>query len=318
MSGGLKRAEDESGAGTQLGRDALERYRREISDELRARGVDTVPEVVDLMVAGREAQRRNRFATPVPIGRRPRVATPPRKSLVHRPPRVPLYIDAVARDPADISRFDGQRLVYVASKSADAGEHVLHVLTPDYVSFVKGAVGAALQAASTGIGRGRLGLLEEWNSAQGSVGRHYPTSPADPNELVPFQSLDDGTVDYFHYTDWNVQMFHHDNYESDWFWLSAGYEWPDLRQVHRGGWLSGSNWNDAINSLGGTNTWVGYFWDINFQGNVLIVPPGYFVPDLGVFGWANAISSVINTGNDLVRAGGEPAPWLSLSFTGFP
>jgi hypothetical protein len=60
------------------------------------------------------------------------------------------------------------------------------------------------------------------------------------------------------------------------------------------------------------------FGTINFQGNVLIVPPGSFVPDLGVFGWANEISSVINTGNDLVRAGGEPGPWVSLSFIGFP
>jgi hypothetical protein len=262
MSGGFKKEEDESSARTQLGKDELERYRGDIFDELRARGVDTVPEVVDLMIASREAQRHNRFATPVPIGRRPRVATPPRKSLVHRPPRVPLYIDATARDPADISRFDGQRLVSVVSKSADADEHVLYVLTPDYVSFVKGAVGAALQAASIETGRGGPGLLEEWNYTQGPVGRYPPpVPPPDPNKLVPFQSLDDGTVDYFHYTDWNLQMFHHDNYESDWFWLSAGYEWPDLRQVHRGGWFSSSNWNDAINSLGGTNTWVGYFWD---------------------------------------------------------
>ena len=233
MSGGFKKEEDESSARTQLGKDELERYRGDIFDELRARGVDTVPEVVDLMIASREAQRHNRFATPVPIGRRPRVATPPRKSLVHRPPRVPLYIDATARDPADISRFDGQRLVSVVSKSADADEHVLYVLTPDYVSFVKGAVGAALQAASIETGRGGPGLLEEWNYTQGPVGRYPPpVPPPDPNKLVPFQSLDDGTVDYFHYTDWNLQMFHHDNYESDWFWLSAG-----------------------------TNTWVGYFWD---------------------------------------------------------
>jgi hypothetical protein len=54
------------------------------------------------------------------------------------------------------------------------------------------------------------------------------------------------------------------------------------------------DWNDQISSMGATNTKVIYYRDINFQGPTLTVYPYIAVPDLRVYGWNDAISSVWN------------------------
>jgi hypothetical protein len=46
--------------------------------------------------------------------------------------------------------------------------------------------------------------------------------------------------------------------------------------------------------MGATKTKVIYYWDINFQCPTLTVYPYIAVPDLRVYGWNDAISSVWN------------------------
>ncbi len=175
----------------------------------------------------------------------------------HRPPGVAVIVDGVEYDPADITRFDGQVLTFVADGSPDR----ILAYTDDR------PLHAAVWAA---------GLLGRLSTAAG------------PRE-------DSLAADTRPRTFGEVQMFEHHFFAGDWFWLPANYGWPDLTRIRHGAW-PGSDWNDTISSVGNTDCLVFYYEHINYQGSKLWGTPTVDLPDLERIGWNDRISSVANHG----------------------
>ncbi|MFI6291864.1 hypothetical protein ACIBEJ_09790 [Nonomuraea sp. NPDC050790] len=93
-----------------------------------------------------------------------------------------------------------------------------------------------------------------------------------------------------------VQMFEHHHYGGDWFWLQAGYYWPNLAVKRRGGWPTSPSWNDTISSMSTNDCHVAYYDHIDLGGDSLHVRPYQEMRELDSIGWNDRISSVINYG----------------------
>ncbi|WP_433430182.1 hypothetical protein [Nonomuraea sp. CA-141351] len=185
-------------------------------------------------------------------------AVEPSAPLSHRAPQVAVIVDGVEYDPADITRFDGQILTFVADGSDDR----ILAYTDDRPLRAAVWAAATIGRSSTGIGTGTRDHMRR------------ATRPPTIGE---------------------VQMFEHHFYGGDWFWLGAHQGWPDLTEVRHGSW-PGSDWNDTISSIGATNCLVYYFEHINYGGIRLYGTPGIDIPDLERIGWNDRISSVANYG----------------------
>jgi hypothetical protein len=94
-----------------------------------------------------------------------------------------------------------------------------------------------------------------------------------------------------------VQMFQDIEWQGNWTWCAKGQQIPDLRQVSRDCtlWWCG-DWNDQISSTAATESWVAYYWDIWYRGNVLWQQPNQAFDNLVPLGWNDQISSVWDTG----------------------
>jgi hypothetical protein len=179
------------------------------------------------------------------------------------PPDCALFIDGIAYDPKDITRFNGQDLYMVLTKSGSN--------QPVLSAFTNNTIELALQA------RQALSVLD---------GRSTPVAPASALSSVG---------DPFNFNPNNLQMFSDVGFDGDWFWLAPGFNWPDLRNVSRDTFLfSSSDWNDTISSMAGTNTTCTYYADILLGGAQLTIQPYIQVPDLRTYGWNDQISSVVN------------------------
>lgn len=98
--------------------------REEIMEKLRAERVDTVDKLVDKLLAYRKSNpphKPNHADFLGSILASPETRPKSLKPLTHRPPQVPLYVDGVAIDPKDISRFDGRPLEFVITKQPSGG-----------------------------------------------------------------------------------------------------------------------------------------------------------------------------------------------------
>src|SRR5205823_4039775 len=202
--------------------DSGEPLREELLKALRAEGVNTIPELVDRLLAFRESSHRKPHDGAVLAGSalaRIDKPQPEHKEIVHRPPSVPLCVDGVAIEPAEIVQFNGRALHFVVSKLPQEGEVVLYAFTgTDYLRFLKGAYVASLVPQDYGDG--------SWPPGQ-SQGPGYGTQcgwmggqPCLPPFPTPFSPP---------FTYWQIQMFSDSQYGGDWFWLYAGYAYPDLR-----------------------------------------------------------------------------------------
>ncbi|MEV6984844.1 hypothetical protein AB0M95_26785 [Sphaerisporangium sp. NPDC051017] len=223
---------------------------------LREAGITTLESLVQHALAvpppaEPEPLDSTRLLAPVPVD-----ADPPSALLSHRVPQVAVVIDGVEYDPADVTRFDGQVLTFVADGSTDR----ILAFTDDR------PLRTAIWAAKA-IGR---------SSTRTATPDDMRAGPRPP-------------------TIGEVQMFEHHFYGGDWFWLGAKLGWPDLTRVRHGSW-PGSDWNDTISSIGATNCLVFYYEHINYGGIRLYGTPGIDIPDLGRIGWNDRISSVANYG----------------------
>ena len=225
--------------------------------------------------------------------------------IVHVVPEVPFVLDGIFYDPKDISRFDGQALVFIPTVAADgkAWLQLFHEKIGEIIAtyFQMRQLSALINLSDFGIpglpppsqpgsppgqpsspgyppivGCGSTGLPPCGQS------QHPPSGPTPP----PREPNPPST--------WGqVQMFDDANYAGNWLWLAKGYMWNDLTRVSRGGWLGG-DWNDEISSLSSTNTSCIYCEHINLEGSKLFIGPNTPKHNLEIFGWNDRISSVWN------------------------
>ena len=260
--------------------------REEIIENLRKEGLNTLDDLVDRML--KEPPSLARLLTPAtPISRK---GLPPRvkgsKELVRRRPEIPFFVDGVQHDPADIKRYDGQSLDFLATNNPKGTGQVLNAFTgsvlQDYFnqSFLLNILGG-LNILSGGAG------VTPADPSGGPGGGSFPDGGGGvvsaPNTLPNFQSL-------------TSVMFSDKNYGGDSLSLPAGYEYSDLATVGRYPivlWWYTQTWNDCISSMWATDTFVAYYSDWNYTGDCLMVAP--FVPTSWIGSlWNDQISSVIN------------------------
>ena len=246
--------------------------RQEIMRRLSEEGVDTVDKLVDKLLLFRDSKpprKPNQESGLGSILASPDTLPKRLKPIIHQPPQVPLYVDGVEIDPKDISQFDGRPLEFlIVNKSGTQSE--LH--------------------ASTGTPISDLMKNLYTSTLLNTTGKPLPDLPVTSaqRDTGPGQ----GPYNYG-----QVQMFQDIEYGNNWFWCAAGQRIPDLRQIPRGCtlWWCG-DWNDQISSTAATESWVAYYWDIWYQGDVLWQSPLQAIPDMRAHGFNDQISSVWDTG----------------------
>ncbi|GII89177.1 hypothetical protein Ssi03_71670 [Sphaerisporangium siamense] len=238
----------------------------DVLEVLRENGITTLDALVRHGLSAPRSASPEPVRASVPLGsaEAPGGSAAPNGRVTHRPPSMAVVVDGVEHDPADLTRFDGRPLHFVASHAN--GEPRLLAFTDDR------PLRTALWVAS--LTRGRTPASTGVESAAGA----------------PF-------------TRGTVQMFEHHNFDGDWFWLEAGYWWPDLTRVHHGPFWSRSDWNDTISSMSATDCNVTYYEHINGGGSSFFSPAytgdplgGHAWADLNAIGWNDRISSVTNWG----------------------
>jgi len=246
--------------------------RAKIIKELAADGVDTVPKLVDRLLAFQESHLRKPHPAAVPVvAALAKIGVPSQglKKIVHRPPKAPLYVDGVLIEPKEISRFNGQPLHYVlGTKSPDKGKPVMQAFTgSDYLNFLKTTYVASLVTEDV-----------------------CPGGPGCGGPGLPHMGSYPGTFGL-------VAAYDQTNYNGLVLELEAGRAFSDLGIVFKGlPWMG--TWNDTIQSTRFCNNIVTYFSDINFSGNQLTVPRWTDEPDLSSLSssWSDVISSIVNWG----------------------
>lgn len=248
--------------------DTVDVSESDVVDALRSRGITSLEQLVADTVA-RQRDGRARQATV--IGKE---AIESGLRIKHQAPKIPVRIDGIDYDPADISRFDDTPLHYVYYH--DEGMPILQATTDRNQVNALFLLSSGIQpkgchwTASNG--------WPAWECGPG-VGDQPPATPTPP----PEPPTD------FH----SVQMFSDVNFEGDWFWLPRGFEWPRLSKVSRNTFLwSSGDWNDQISSVGRTSGTVFYFEHKQFQGSSLMVKGGSYEQWLDSIGWNDRISSV--------------------------
>jgi len=241
---------------------------------LRAEGITTLEQLVSHQLT----KLREGPPTPVPLVGVEKVEQG--LQFHHVAPRIPVMIDGVEYEPADISRFDGTPLHFIYHRLANG--RPLFQATSDRnqvntLSLIWSFVRPKDYWTGVSDGDGRVGLGRVHDPAQQTQGSGSAPEP------------DEGPPNWWA----SVQMFSDDNYGGDWCWLENGYQIAHLSKISRNTVLFFSgDWNDQINSLAGTGGPVTYFEHANFQGSTLTIPPGQPMPELRSLGWNDRISSV--------------------------
>jgi hypothetical protein len=227
--------------------------------------------------------------------------TPPSvaRGIVHPAPEIPFMIDGIIYDPRDISRFNGEALVYIPTMAADGSKglqlfhervtgtmatyletrHLASLLFPDDIQ-IPGVNPPRTPGdnSNSGWNQGPPNLIPP--SGSGASGRGDEGNTGSKPFIPPT-------------TEGQVQMFDGANFNGDWFWMARGRTWSDLTKVSRGGWFGG-DWNDAIMSLSSTGTSCIYCEHINLEGSKLYIGHYQAVSDLTPLAWQRRISSAWN------------------------
>lgn len=198
-------------------------------------------------------------------------------SIKHPVPEVSFVANGVVYDPKDITRFDGNELLYVDGKDAllvytdmNAADMLLqtfaltnqvqkamhepprpdHILGPDESEPYKFP-------------------WQNYEPHPGGIRGPLPPPPPtypDPLELFMYDDMD---------------------YSGNRLVLSQGYEIPDLDECYT--WPFGSGWNDCISSIGPTSSYGVFYEHVNFQGSRLLSNDNHYLAGIG---WNDRISSV--------------------------
>lgn len=227
--------------------------------------------------------------------------TPPEvaRRIRHGIPEVAFQLNGDLYDPQDISRFDGQALLFVPVTAAGGlslqvfGEEVGAVLA-NY--FQLRQIQTLLNPTDFNIPG--VPPQNPPGTPPGFPPQGPPYVPLNPPGTPPNPNPGSNPPPVHHEpappVTWNqVQMFSDADYQGDWFWLARGYMWQDLTRVGRGG-LFGGDWNDVVSSLSSTNTSCIYCEHIHLEGSKLFLGPNKPVPHLSALGWNDRISSVWN------------------------
>jgi hypothetical protein len=213
------------------------------------------------------------------------------KAIAYQPLPVPFFLDGKVHQGKEIEHFNGQELHFVLPSSRNR----MLIAVRDKEVLFRPMRERLLETI----------VLQDWGYTPppGTPGvgiiSPFPGTPGYPSGPPPHKDP------YYYQT---IQMFTDVDFQGDWLWLAAGYEWPDLTQVARNTFLFWSeDWNDTIASVAGTDCNVTYFWDINFQGRSVTVPgkpeqdpnggsQDRSIRDLSAWGFKDVTSSVINWG----------------------
>jgi hypothetical protein len=177
--------------------------------------------------------------------------------LIHRVPRVPLYVDgALLKDPRDITKYNGRALYYTPLRARSGIALAAFTDWNTMISESRKIAGAAAETTATA--------------------EHICQDPPDnlPEQAVFW---------------WDI------NESGDTISLPPGRAYSDLTKV-RHGFLGLGNWNDAISSVSWCRWDVSLFWDINYGGSQLWLPAGCNTPNLVDLGWNDQASSIVNWG----------------------
>jgi hypothetical protein len=177
--------------------------------------------------------------SPEPV---PTQATLAAAGLIHRVPRVPLFVDgAILKDPHDITKYNGRRLYYTPLR-VRSGIALAAFTDWDAMISESGKLASAMTAGTT------------------AAAEHKCQRPPDnlPEQAVFW---------------WDI------NESGDTLSLPPARAYSDLTKV-RHGFLGLGNWNDAISSVSWCRWDVSLFWDVNYGGSQLWLPAGCNTPNL--------------------------------------
>lgn len=93
-------------------------------------------------------------------------------------------------------------------------------------------------------------------------------------------------------------FYEHINQGGAWLCVPPGKAYSDLTRVGRTKVVVGytSYWNDVISSVSWSRWHVSLYENIRYGGSELLLPAGCNTPDLGVLGWNDRASSIVNWG----------------------
>ena len=233
----------------------------------------------------------------------PHLETPPEpaNAIVHRIPEMPVTVDGVLYDPADISRLDGQALHFLVRPDS-AGFQLEAFTGTQWTTALKTYFQVRHLMSLFDLMPASQRSLEPLDfpipsvpppsppfvpptppliPLPGSPGAPHPPSGPPPPPPPPTES----------------QFFSDNNFGGDWLWLGRQLAWNDLTRVSRAKVLFfSSDWNDVISSV---RIWAGtvtFYEHINQGGSSLTFQQGMDIPDLNPYGFNDRISSIVNWG----------------------
>jgi hypothetical protein len=226
-------------------------------------------------------------------------------AIVHRVPQLPVFVDGVLYDPADINRWDGQPLHFLVRPDS-AGSQLEAFTGNQWTSALKTYFQVRHLMTLFDVVPGLQRPLEPLDfpipflppsnppfnpppppflPLPGSPGApHQPPPPPHPPPPPPPPPSES-------------QFFSDNNFGGDWLWLGRRLAWNDLTRVNRAKFLFfSSDWNDVISSV---RIWAGtvtFYEHINQGGASLTFQQGLDIPDLNPYAFNDRISSIVNWG----------------------
>ena len=158
------------------------------------------------------------------------------EEIRHKVPLIPFRIDGVVFDPADISRFDGQELLYIVDPSTQ--EHVDVIADPELSAKLLMNIRLIRKLAQPAIRMGQ----PTGDIIVGPPGKKYPV----PSYCTVHQ---------------------HINWGGSYKALGAGWCWPDMTRNWR---FMFANWNDCVSSVSPCTSYVVFWEHIRYRGSLLM------------------------------------------------
>jgi hypothetical protein len=260
----------------------------DIAKALRDEGVNSMEDVINYLRKSNTAREYAIQSSMRPVDFRRFSVSPnykARTDMVHKVPSVPILVDSVLYDPADIVRFNGQEL------------H--SVLAPDHKSMIAVTDRQVisrwweLNYVSAMMGQSPFALPRAMNNDRS--GSSIPRETAGTSSLYRYSPPD--PICWY---------FEHPGRQGSWITHPANRGFGDLTAVHSGfaGW--GDSWNDRISCVWVVNMWhcvlhEDIYWagsTLSLQSSIAASPEGpisfpeILVDDLRAFGWNDRASAV--------------------------
>jgi hypothetical protein len=199
---------------------------REIVTALQADGVDTIEGLVQKLAvfyARRESVAMSNILAVSKPGTWPQKAT----KIGYRVPSIPLCMDGEWIEAEAISKFNNRNVNFVLF-TIRATKPVLYGFTGNEILIALKTQYFNSYPAGLGFGGDAGGGISYDPGGAGSSGGGVCDPP-------------------FYYD--LIQMFDNPQWRGNWFWLSKGYHWPDLRHVDRAADRNSVGRTDCISSV---------------------------------------------------------------------